>query len=317
MRIIVDSHQRHAKMRAHTATHLLHYALDKLLEGTKQAGSLVESDYLRFDFATKQPLTAQQLHQLESKVNHWITHGLEVHVQEMSFDEAKQSWAKAFFEDKYGDVVRMVSIRDDDLELKSIELCGGTHVNNSKDIWAFMIVDQESVASGIRRIIAVTGPRVALHGQSLRSEIISMSTKLDCQPKQVHEKLDKVLWELQIAKDKFQELKTILVKGEIVKSFTGNGHKLKMWPEQIEVFTLDITETPLKRIDFKDVVQQAKEIMHMHSWIIYNVEWNYAIHAAPDTFSAKAFVAAYKLKWGGSDQLVQGRDPQIIKITKT
>ncbi|USN54357.1 MAG: hypothetical protein H6765_07450 [Candidatus Peribacteria bacterium] len=77
-------------MRAHSATHLLHFALDELLKGTKQAGSLVESDYLRFDFATKQPLTDAELQQLESKVNHWISHGLEVHTQESNFEDAKK-----------------------------------------------------------------------------------------------------------------------------------------------------------------------------------------------------------------------------------
>lgn len=303
-------------MRAHSATHLLHFALDELLKGTKQAGSLVESDYLRFDFATKQPLTDAELQQLESKVNHWISHGLEVHTQESNFEDAKKWWAKAFFEDKYGDVVRVVSIQDADVSLKSIELCWGTHVQNTKDIGAFMIVDQESVASGIRRIVAVTWPRVAVHAQNLRHELVLLSQKLDCQPKQLHEKLDKVLGELQMSKEKFQELKTILVRGEIVKSFTGSGKKLKMWPKEIEVFSLNISDTPLKRIDFKDVIQQTKEIMHVHSWILYTSEGNYAIYAANNSFSVKDFAQAHQLKWGGSDQLIQWRDEKILTIAQ-
>lgn len=156
MKLIVDLQQRYAKMRAHTATHLLHAALDEMLGGTKQAGSLVDQDFLRFDFAAKQPLTNEQLAIIDSKINHWIAHSLSVTTTESSLAEATKLGAKAFFEDKYGDIVRVVSVQDGDVDLKSVELCGGTHVTNTNHIGAFKIVEQEAVASGVRRIIAVT-----------------------------------------------------------------------------------------------------------------------------------------------------------------
>jgi len=91
MKLIVNKQQRQAKMRAHTATHLLHYALDKMLGGTKQAGSLVDDDYLRFDFASKDALTPSQLAQLEYSINSWIATGADVTVSEMSMDEASKT----------------------------------------------------------------------------------------------------------------------------------------------------------------------------------------------------------------------------------
>lgn len=91
MKLIVDPTQRHAKMRAHTATHLLHFALGEQLGSTKQAGSLVDEDYLRFDFAAKQPLDGQQLQTIESKVNYRIRHARPVSIKEMSFDEASKT----------------------------------------------------------------------------------------------------------------------------------------------------------------------------------------------------------------------------------
>ena len=117
---------------------------------------MVEQDYLRFDFAAKQPLTNDQLAQIDSKINHWIAHSLAVTTTECAYADAIKLGAKAFFEDKYGDVVRVVSMQDGDVSLTSIELCGGTHVTNTNHIGAFKIVEQEAVASGVRRIIAVT-----------------------------------------------------------------------------------------------------------------------------------------------------------------
>jgi alanyl-tRNA synthetase len=91
MQLLVDLPSRKAKQRAHTATHLLHYLLDQLLEGTKQAGSLVDDDYLRFDFAAKEPLTLAQLHTLETQLNEWIINDIPVIITEMSLEEAKQT----------------------------------------------------------------------------------------------------------------------------------------------------------------------------------------------------------------------------------
>ncbi|HEY8530840.1 MAG TPA: alanine--tRNA ligase, partial [Limnochorda sp.] len=149
----VDAHHRWDTARNHTATHLLHQALrDTLGEHAHQAGSLVHPDYLRFDFAHFHALDPGQLADLEDQVNERILQDLPVTVTEMSYADAVASGAIALFDEKYGDRVRVVSIGD-----YSKELCGGTHVRSSAQIGPFKIVQEGSVASGVRRITALTG----------------------------------------------------------------------------------------------------------------------------------------------------------------
>ncbi|MDR0368997.1 MAG: hypothetical protein LBH96_00180 [Candidatus Peribacteria bacterium] len=155
MKLTVDEQQRYAKMRAHTATHLLHAVLTKYFPNTKQAGSLVDNDLLRFDFYADSLLTPQQLKEIEIQINHYIYEALPVRLVETSFDEAIKLGAKAFFEEKYGDSVRLIRIHSGDAII-SAELCGGTHVENTKEIGAFVLTSQEAVASGIKRLTAIT-----------------------------------------------------------------------------------------------------------------------------------------------------------------
>ena len=159
MKLSIDMDQRYAKMRAHTATHLLHAELAKIFSNTKQAWSLVDSDLLRFDFYANNLLTADQIHDIENNINQTIFKAFPVDLIETSFDEWVKLWAKAFFEEKYGNEVRVIRVHDWDQNI-SVELCGWTHVSNTRDIWAFTIVSQESVASWIKRITAYTWPKV-------------------------------------------------------------------------------------------------------------------------------------------------------------
>ena len=145
--------RRAAVARAHSATHLLQRALrDVLGEHVHQAGSLVEPDFLRFDFTHFSAVTPEQLRQVEDMVNEAILTGYEVDVREMPIAEAKSCGATALFGEKYGDIVRVVNMGG-----YSIELCGGTHLNNTAKAGAFHIVSEGSVASGVRRIEATTG----------------------------------------------------------------------------------------------------------------------------------------------------------------
>ncbi len=309
MKLIVDHIQRHAKMRAHTATHLMHFALGELLWSTKQAGSLVDEDYLRFDFAAKQPLTAQEIQTIESKVNHRIRNARDVNVKEMNHDEALKTWAKAFFEDKYGDVVRVVSVIDNDISLSSVELCGWTHVKNTADIWAFLITGQEAVASGIRRLTAVTWPAVAVHAQTLSNELLSLSTKLDCQPKQLAEKIDKLIKEHAYLQWQYEGLQAYTIQSAF--------KKISETPNKIEGFSivLNISDnSALAATDFKLVASQAKNARTDKNWIIYTNEGNYAIGTWEKDVTAKGTLQKYGLKWGGSDHFVQWRDPKILEI---
>ena len=151
----VDVERREAIRRNHTATHLVHAALREVL-GThvKQAGSVVAPNYLRFDFAHYQPISDEEIKEIETIVNRKILKNEPVNTNIMAYDDAKSSGATALFGEKYGSEVRVLSIGDG---IFSKELCGGTHVSATGDIGSFKITADEAVASGVRRIRAITG----------------------------------------------------------------------------------------------------------------------------------------------------------------
>ncbi len=152
----VDAQRRRDIMRNHTATHLLHAELHRVLgEHARQAGSLVAPDRLRFDFTHSEPLTAEQIAEIERGVNARIFENHTLNIEFKSLDQAKAEGAIALFGEKYGETVRTIQIGDG--KPFSYELCGGTHVRQTGDIGIFLIVSEGSAAAGIRRIEAVTG----------------------------------------------------------------------------------------------------------------------------------------------------------------
>ncbi|HET6570125.1 MAG TPA: alanine--tRNA ligase-related protein, partial [Solirubrobacterales bacterium] len=151
---LVDHETRHATMRNHTATHLLHAALrERLGEHVRQAGSAVRPDKLRFDFTHGQALAAEELSAIEDRVNEWIKASRPVRWLEMQRDEAEALGAMALFGEKYGEWVRVVEV-----DAVSRELCGGTHVANTAEVGIFKISSEGSSAANVRRIEALTGP---------------------------------------------------------------------------------------------------------------------------------------------------------------
>lgn len=155
----IDVEKREATRRNHTAAHLLQAALRKHLGShVEQAGQLVNSEEMRFDFTHFSALSGDELKAIEREVNEVILKGIPVETREMSIEEAKKLGAMALFGEKYGDVVRVVSAGD-----FSVELCGGTHADNTAKLGLFKIVSESSVAAGIRRITAVTGFGVLKH----------------------------------------------------------------------------------------------------------------------------------------------------------
>ena len=144
-------------MRNHSCAHLLQAALREVLgEHVHQAGQLVDADRLRFDFSHFDSMTAEEKMKVEVLVNTYILEALDIKVEEMPIDEAKKLGAMALFGEKYGETVRVVTMGDGD-ETASIEFCGGTHLDNTSRIGLFKIISESSVASGVRRIEAVTG----------------------------------------------------------------------------------------------------------------------------------------------------------------
>ncbi len=163
----VDVSSRRRAMWNHSATHLMHAALRKVLGAhVQQKGSLVDALRTRFDFSHPQPMAAEELRQVEALVNDAIRRNLEVRARIMKFDAAIKAGALAFFGDKYGDEVRVLSMGD-----VSTELCGGTHVARTGDIGLFKIVSESGVAAGIRRVEAVTGEGALEYVQDLERQM--------------------------------------------------------------------------------------------------------------------------------------------------
>ena len=190
----VDRKRRLDIMRNHSATHLLHAALRKVL-GThvKQAGSYVGPDRLRFDFSHFQKLTEEELQKVEKLVNEKLFESIDLkHHRNIPFDQAKEMGANMFFGDKYGDKVNVVQFGD-----FSMEFCGGIHVKNSAQIGLFKIISESSIASGIRRIEAVTGEGVEKFIKSQESKIKNQKEKIE-QVLEEKKKLEKELAELKL-----------------------------------------------------------------------------------------------------------------------
>lgn len=207
----VDRERRLHIARHHTATHLLHSALRRVLGNhVRQAGSLVEENRLRFDFTHFQGLTLEELKQVEKLVNMWILENFPLQIKWLKREEAESLGALAFFEEKYGDIVRVIII--DNI---SIELCGGTHVKRTGDIGLFKIISESSVASGIRRIEALCGIKSYQYVNDLENKINQISILLKVSPKDVVKKIDELVNEIQRLKSEVKSLKSRDFKAEL------------------------------------------------------------------------------------------------------
>ncbi|MBW1616363.1 MAG: alanine--tRNA ligase [Deltaproteobacteria bacterium] len=173
----------------HTATHILHYALRKVLGNhVKQAGSYVATDRLRFDFTHFSQVKKEQIEKIELIVNEKIIKNLSIKTQEMDAESAFKTGATALFEEKYGDIVRVVSIAS-----FSKELCGGTHIKNTGAIGLFKITGETSIASGVRRIFAVTGNQALLSVQKTEKILLDAANLLKDKPKNLFKRIQNLL----------------------------------------------------------------------------------------------------------------------------
>ena len=207
----IDVDRRRAIMRAHSATHLLQRALrDVLGDHVHQAGSLVEPDHLRFDFTHFSALTADEILAINKEVGSMTLEGLDITIREMPIDEAKKLGAMALFGEKYGDIVRVVSMGD-----KSVELCGGTHLDNTAKIGPFHIISEGSVASGVRRVEAVTGNAFMRRADEIKGMLLKAAETLKTTPADLISKLDSFMGEVKDMRQSMDRLKDKIISGDV------------------------------------------------------------------------------------------------------
>lgn len=240
---------RHSIMANHSATHLLQWALREVLgDHVKQSGSLVESSRLRFDFTHFSAITSEELSRIEDLVNERIQENTPVCSETLPIEDAMKSGATALFGEKYGNVVRVISIGD-----FSKELCGGTHASRTGDIGLFKVTGEGGIAAGVRRIEAVTGQGALAYVRSLEGELKTISDKLRGSHGELARKLDKLLEEKKIKDRELETLKSKLASGATTDILQGakevNGIKVLS----------KIVDNVSSAKDLRDYVDRVKE----------------------------------------------------------
>ncbi len=207
----IDTDRRKAIMRAHSATHLLQAALREVLgDHVHQAGSLVEPDRLRFDLTHFSAITPEELERVNEIVGDWILDGMDVTVSEMSMEQAKANGATALFSEKYGDLVRVVNMGG-----KSVELCGGTHVDNTAKIGPFRITGESSVASGVRRVEAITGKAYLREMEAVNRRMYAAAEVLHAKPADLIAKAKGFTAELKEARQNVERMKEKILHSDV------------------------------------------------------------------------------------------------------
>jgi alanyl-tRNA synthetase len=252
----IDAARRKDIMRNHTATHLLHYALDKYLGShARQAGSLVAPDRLRFDFTHPEAVSSEELENIEAEVNQRILEDRELDIHFKPLQQAIDEGARALFGEKYGETVRNITINGPaETEAYSNELCGGTHCDNTGEIGTFVIISEGSAAAGIRRIEAVTG-REAYKLIQRRFRVLNQAAAaLSTTPEKILEKAEGMLNDLNENRKKIAELRQRLASVDFTRLLDNTSN----------IGGVDVLTATLKDADADTLRQMADTFRQRH-----------------------------------------------------
>lgn len=248
VKLSVDESRRNLTANNHSATHLMQKALRLVLGShVEQAGSLVDQDKLRFDFTHFSPMTDEEIAKVEEIVNENILKGLPVVTNEMTLDEAKKTGAMALFGEKYGEKVRVVQMGE-----FSSELCGGTHVENTRNISAFKIVSESGVAAGVRRIEALTGAGLIAYYDQVERQLKQAAKALKANPADVVKKITAMQEELKTLSKENDSL-----KAKIAKAAAGDMTSAAEEVNGIKILVSRLTDVDMNGM--RDLGDEAKQ----------------------------------------------------------
>ncbi len=244
--LAVDHDHRQATRRNHSATHVLHWALREVLgAGVAQKGSLVSADRLRFDYSTGRAPTAEELQRIEDMVNGAILENTPITTEVMGMDAAKERGAIGIFEEKYGDVVRVLQIGP------SLELCGGTHAFRTGDIGLFALLSDGNLASGVRRIEAATGLNALSHLRQQRGLLREAATQLKARPEEAPARIGKLLEGQRALQKEIERLQKELVSGGGATDLTADAQ---------EIAGVTVLGTTVPSVDGKALREMADQL---------------------------------------------------------
>lgn len=248
VKAIIDIQRRKSLAKNHTATHILQKVLRETLgDHVNQAGSLVTEDRLRFDYTHFEVVDAQTIALIEKRVNEAILEDYAVTYELVSLDEARKQGAMALFDEKYGDVVRLVKIGD-----FSKELCGGTHIDETAKIGSFKILSEGSIASGIRRIEAITGKAIINYLNELDKITLELAHNLKTSKEEIISKVNSIRKELKDKEKEIAKLNNELLKNSL-EDFLNNYEEIN----GVKVFTLKLKDTDANAL--RDISDKIKD----------------------------------------------------------
>ena len=299
--LIIDSKRREKIVSNHSATHLLHSALRKVLgKSVEQRGSLVNEEKLRFDFSHSNKVTDDQIMEIEDIVNLKIEEAIDTKTEVLPYEDALKTGALAFFGDKYGEKVRVVYINGD----FSVEFCGGTHVKNTSEIGGFAVTNETSVSSGVRRIEAISGDKYYKESQNALKTLELLSVKLNVPQEKIADRVDELLESLKNSKKNNPVVQAKELRDEQC-SFSGSSGVIKIF----ENASLEILRKESDKLKSDKKIVFAICLSTTEDKLIYIVSSNNS-DGAPASEIIKVVNDAFDGSGGGRADFAQGGSSQ-------